>query len=151
MENKSNIDVCQVLENIRCQFDFLFQRGFRIVSVLFVGARNEQWQILLTEGNYLIQLLGHEERVDLALNNLEWCDDVGLFELHDLMGLMEREGTGPPLPEAAPPFALNDLTRMAAFLEKHLDDMLMLIDRIHHVISISKKVRAIDLNNCPDF
>lgn len=148
MESTSNNHAFQTLEKIKCHFDFLFRLGFRITSTLFVGARDEQWQITLTAGHYLIRLHGHEERIDLGLSNLELCDEVGFFELHDLIGLIEKRGNSSLIPDAPQAQESDDFTTMAGLLEKNVDEILLLMDTIQCVVSNSK-ARAI--NNCPGF
>lgn len=150
MESKSTLNVHDAIANVRRHFDFLFRRGFRIASVLSVSPGNEQWLIVLTAGNSLIQFVGHEDRVSLALSSQELCAQFGFIELHELVHLLEREGNSSHIPSPFPPDEFREFATMAELLEIHIDDLWLLIDRIYRAVSKSK-VRAIDLNNCPDF
>jgi len=150
MESKSTLNFGNAIANVKRHFDFLFRRGFRIASVLFVDPGNEQWLIVLTAENHLIQFVGHEDTVSLALSSQELYTEFGFIELHDLIYLLEREGKSSYIPKPAPVDEFREFTIMAELLETHLDDIWLLMDRIYRVVSKSK-VRAIDLNNCPDF
>ncbi len=150
MENISNSNRLQILERIEMHFDFLFRRGFRVTSALFVGARDEQWQIRLTAGHYLIQLQGHEERVSLALNNLELWDEASFLGLHELISLIEQQGNSSLLFDTPLLQGSDDFTTIAGLLEEHVDKILVLMDTIHHKGSFDK-ARASDLNTCPGF
>ena len=148
MESKSTLNVRNAIANVRRHFDFLFRRGFRIASVLFVDPGNEQWLIVLTAENHLIQFVGHEDTVSLALSSQELYTEFGFIELHELIYLLEREGNSPRRPMPPPVDEFREFTIMAKLLETHMDDIWLLIDRIYRVVSNSK-ARAIDLNNCP--
>lgn len=150
MESKSTLNVRNAIANVRRHFDFLFRRGFRIASVLFVDPGNEQWLIVLTAENHLIQFVGHEDRVSLALSSQELYTEFGFIELHELIYLLEREGNSDHIPQPFPLDEFREFTTMAKLLETHMDDIWLLIDRIYRVVSNSK-ARAIDLNNCPGF
>jgi len=148
MESKSTLNVRNAIANVRRHFDFLFRRGFRIASVLFVDPGNEQWLIVLTAENHLIQFVGHEDTVSLALSSQELYTEFGFIELHELIYLLEREGNSYHIPQPFPLDEFREFTIMAKLLETHMDDIWLLIDRIYRVVSNSK-ARAIDLNNCP--
>ena len=148
MESKSTLNVRNAIANVKRHFDFLFRRGFRIASVLFVDPGNEQWLIVLTAKNHLIQFVGHEDRVSLALSSQELYTEFGFIELHELIYLLEREGNSYHIPQPFPLDEFREFTIMAKLLETHMDDIWLLIDRIYRVVSNSK-ARAIDLNNCP--
>jgi len=152
MESKSTLNVRNAIANVKRHFDFLFRRGFRIASVLFVDPGNEQWLIVLTAENHLIQFVGHEDTVSLALSSQELYTEFGFIELHELIYLLEREGKGNSghIPQPFPLDEFREFTIMAKLLETHMDDIWLLIDRIYRVVSNSK-ARAIDLNNCPGF
>jgi hypothetical protein len=150
MESKSTLNVHDAIANVRRHFDFLFRRGFRIASVLSVDPGNEQWLVVLTAGNYLIQFVGHEDRVSLALSSQELCTEFGFIELHELIYLLEREGNSSHIPKPFPLDEFREFTTMAELLETYMDDIWLLIDRINRVVS-KNKARAIDLNNCPGF
>ena len=145
MQSTTSSNVCQILERINRDFDFLFRRGFRITSILFAGQRDEQWQILLTEGNYLVQFHGCEDRIDLSLSSPALQDEVGYLELSDLIDLVENEGAGSSTPDA-----FHDSGRMAGLLRKHIDEILILMDRMQHVISMIKARTVVQIN-CPGF
>ena len=150
MESKSTLNVRNAIANVKSHFDFLFRRGFRIASVLFVDPGNEEWLVVLSGGNYLIQLVGHEDRVSLALSSQELCTEFGFIELHELIYLLEREGNSSHISMPLPTDEFREFTTMAELLETYMDDIWLLIDRIYRVVSKSK-ARAIDLNNCPGF
>lgn len=149
MKAKSILHPSTVLENIKYHFDFLFHKGFRIVSVLFCGPDDANWQILLTAGDHLVNIHSHGERVGLALSSLEMCDEIGLFELKDTIRLIHGD-EGPPDILDHPQDDIQGFSEMAKSLETYMEDIWIYIGEIHLAVSMSKSGQLF-LNNCPDF
>ena len=137
MEKQPDLEFQRMLENIRCHFGFLFQRGFRIVSAMFTDHRNENWGTLLVRGDCMVKIHRQDGKIQLALNTTRLYDEIGLFDLHDLVewmgddeNLLHRHGEN--LPDET-----EQLRRTARLLEKHMDDILILFQKIHLGMTIS--------------
>lgn len=127
----------RVLEHIQEHFGFLFQHGYEVSSALFTNRSNDNWMVLLTGDDCLIQVHHRDGRICLALNTIQLFDMIGLFDLHDLVewmgddeNLLHRHGEN--LPDET-----EQLRRTARLLEKHMDDILILFQKIHLGMTIS--------------
>lgn len=144
MESKSLLNARTTIAEIRSHFDFVFQRGFKMTSVLFLDQENEKWQVMLTTGEYLIRLQGYRESVSMAFSSAELYPDFGCIELHDLIWLSEQEGNASHMSEAPPSATSDTFAGIAPWLEVHIDDVCTLLEKIRLMVS-KNNVRATDL------
>ncbi|RPJ28111.1 MAG: hypothetical protein EHM33_05610 [Chloroflexi bacterium] len=147
MESSPDLKFLRILENIRYHFDFLFRRGFHIVSVLFVDQNYENWQVSMMTDDYLIKIYSCMGKVNLALSTLQLYNDVGLFELNDLIYFINGNENFSDPPEEAPINETQSFQRIARLLEKYVDDILETIEKI--LILPSTDYPSITSNN-PD-
>jgi hypothetical protein len=158
MESRPEFKYQSILESIRRCFDFLFRRGFRIVSVIFTDPDRENWQVTLTADDYLIEIYGYAEEVHVALSNLQLYEQVGLFELTDLIYLILGDEEVPALQGEPPMNEASNLQETARLLERYIDDVLMEIDSIPILPSTDdflkdryKNPGQLSEDNCPGF
>lgn len=121
----------RVLERINRHFGFLFQQGYQVSSVLFTGRSNDNWMVGIDGDNCLIQIHCRDGRIFLALNNIQLFDMVGLFDLHDLVEWMGKDENLRYLPGKKLPNETEQLRKTAHLLEKHMDELLILFQKIH--------------------
>jgi hypothetical protein len=66
---------------VKTHFDFLFQRGFRIVSVMFTDQGNEDWQVMMSQDDDIVVLRCVCGRISLGLSTAQLYDRVGFLGL----------------------------------------------------------------------
>ena len=158
MESNPGLKYQRILESIKRYFDFLFKRGFRIASVIFTDPERENWHVTLTTDEYLIEIYGCAERVHVALSTLQLYEQVGLFELTDLIYLILGDDEVPDLLREHPLNKAQSFQKTARLLERYLDEILMEIDGISsppptndYLRNSDKKSGQLSEDNCPDF
>jgi hypothetical protein len=158
MENRPEFNYQSILESIQHCFDFLFKRGFRIVSVIFTGPGRENWRVTLTADDYLIEIYVYAEEVHVALSTLQLYEQVGLFELTDLIYLILGDEEVPDLQRESPLNEAQSFQKTARLLEKYIDEVLMEIDGIPILPSADDFLRdseqksgQLSKDNRPDF
>lgn len=124
MNDQPDLKFRHTLVAIRQYFDFLFKRGFRIVSVLFTDQRNENWQVSLMSENYVINIYGEQEIINLALGVMQPNNECKLFDLEYLAQMMNNGRGFFHLPDEFPINEAQQFKRIARFLEKHLISIL---------------------------
>jgi len=158
MKSRPEPNYQRILQRIRHCFDFLFKRGFRIVSVIFTDPGRENWQVTLTTDDYLIEIYGYAGKVYVALSTLQLYEQVGLFELTDLIYLILEGEESPALQREPPMNEASNLQETARLLERYIDDVLMEIDSIPILPSTDdflkdryKNPGQLSEDNCPGF
>jgi hypothetical protein len=138
MEKLPDLEFLKILENIRSHFDFLFQRGYRMVSAMFTDPCNENWSVVLATDNCLVKIHYRDKKIHLALSSIQLFGKIGLFDLHELIHLMSVEEQPLYAHRVPLPNVSEQLRKTAWLLEKHMDDILILFQRIHLGISFSR-------------
>ena len=157
MQSRPELKYKIILESIRRCFGFLFKRGFRIVSVIFTDPDRENWHVTLTTDEYLIEIYGYAEEVHVALSTLQLYEQVGLFELTDLIYLILEDEEVPDLQQEPPLNEAQSFQKTAWLLERYLDEVLIEIDSIPILPSTddflmdTKKPGQLSEDNCPGF
>lgn len=137
MEKQPDLEFQRILENIRSHFDFLFQRDYRIVSLIFTDPGNQNWVVVLTSENCLIKIHCRNRKIRLGLSSVQLFSQMGLFDLHELIHLTCKEVV-PQTPEKKLPDESEQLRTTAELLEQHMDEILMLFHRIYLGISFNR-------------
>ena len=150
MENRPEIKLQRVRENIQDHFGFLFDCNYKITSIFFTDTHNKNWNVIIAGANFLIRVHCHDKKLRLALCSLQLFEKTDLFDLYELLYLMNEEDG--PLPENE--MALLDeeeqIRTAALLLENHLDEISILFQRIDLGISFSK-TGALFQDNSPVF
>lgn len=137
MKKQPDFEFQRVLETIRNHFDFLFQRGYEISSVLFTDPHNENWNVILVGDNCLIRIHFRDEKLHLSLCSMQLFSKIGMFDLHELVHWMEEENRIPARRKSLSD-ETEQFTTTAWLLEKHIDDILILFHKIHLGITFNK-------------
>lgn len=149
MEKQPDLEFQRMLENIRRHFGFLFQRGFRIVSAMFTDHRNENWGTLLVRGDCMVKIHRQDGKIQLALNTTRLYDEIGLFDLHDLVYLIGEDASAYTSMDTA-----SDETQQfqttAQVLENYIDEILLILKNVHMDRSFSK-TGELSVDNSPVF
>jgi hypothetical protein len=136
MESKPDLKLLGILDNIGHYFDFLFGRGFQMASMIFVDREYENWQVTLITNDCIIKIYHYGGKVDLALSTLQLYNTVGLFALDDLIYWVNgNRDLYDPLEE----ISKNEnqcFERLAWRLEKHIDNILSRIKKVHDLPSM---------------
>ena len=131
MKKQPDLEFQKFLGMIRSHFDFLFQRGYRIVSAMFTDPANQDWNVILAGEDTLIQIRYRNEKVNLALSSEKLFDTVGMLDLYDLVGHIRGEKN---LLEASPPLLPDEreqVRKSAQLLENHMEEILTFLQKIH--------------------
>lgn len=124
MEIQPDLRFLRLVENISHHFGFLFERGFQLVSILFVDDQYEDWQVTIATDDCAIKIYSYMGKVDLVLSIPQLYHVIGLLKLSDLVdGIIQDEDFSSsaqdhPCNEAA------GLLSIAQVLEKHIDTVL---------------------------
>lgn len=137
MQKQPDLEFQRVLESITGHFDFLFQRGYRITSAMFTDAGNKNWNVVIVGDNCLIDVHYLDEKLRLSLCSMQLFGKTGLFDLHELVHLMSREDSLPARRKSLPD-ETEQLVITAWLLEKHIDEILILFQKIYMGIAFSK-------------
>lgn len=121
----------RVLEHIQEHFGFLFQHGYQVSSALFTDRSNDNWTVLLAGDECMIQVHQRDGRIYLALNTIQLFDAIGLFDLHDLVEWMGDDEYLLHRPGEKLPDETEQLRKTAHLLEKHMDEILILFQKIY--------------------
>lgn len=149
MKRQPDLEFQRLLENIKSHFGFLFQRGYQISSALFTGPHNENWNVILAGDNCLIKIHYREEKLHLSLCSAQLFGQTGMFDLHDLVHWMNHESRLPTR-RKSPPDETEQFTTTAWLLEKHIDDILILFQKIHLGIAFDR-AGQLSIDNPPVF
>lgn len=115
MNDQPDLKFRKTLEDIRLHFGFLFNRGFRLSSVLFAGQTNDDWQVTLSEGKRLVHIYSEQGIVNLIMSTLLQANEVVYFDMETSSNL-EFFYTIDEFPIAES----QQLQKIASFLEKNL-------------------------------
>jgi hypothetical protein len=148
MNNQHDPEFQSILETIRNQFDFLFQRGYQISSVIFTDAENKNWLVLLSGENCLIKIHFREQRIFLTISSVQLMNNLGMFDLHELVDLMNLEHIPLSRHQEHPLNLTGQLITTAQLLEKHMENILDLFQRIDLGIAFNKAGELL-ANNSP--
>lgn len=119
MDDQPELKFRKTLEDIRLHFDFLFKRGYRLVSVLFTDQNNADWQVTLSEGNRLVHIYSEQGIVNLIMSTLRQANEIIFFDMNaanntDLFYTINEL----PITEA------QQLQKIGRFLETNLTGLL---------------------------
>lgn len=119
MDDQPELKFRKTLEDIRLHFDFLFKRGYRLVSVLFTDQNNTDWQVTLSEGNRLVHIYSEQGIVNLIMSTLRQANEIIFFDMNaanntDLFYTINEL----PITEA------QQLQKIGRFLETNLTGLL---------------------------
>ena len=123
MENRPDLKFKRIRENIKCYFNFLLRRGFHITSVIFADQDYEDWQVTMTADDCLIQVYHHMGKINVALSTLQLYNEVGLFELTDLIDLIKGDADLFELQGESPMNEVQKFQKTAWLLEKYIDEV----------------------------
>lgn len=137
METQPDLEFQRVLENVRSHFAFLFQRGYQISAAMFTDAQNENWNVVLTGDNCLIEIHYRDEKLHLLLCTTQLFGKTGMFDLHELVHLIHR-GSKSPRRRKSLPDETEQLITTSLLLEEHIDEILTLFQKIHLGIAFSR-------------
>lgn len=124
MRIRPDLKFLGIVRNTGHYFNFLFTRGFRMVSVIFTDARYENWQVTLMSDECVVKIFSHHGKVDLALSTLQLCDAVGFFALDDLIFYVNGNRDLHDPMGRSPANEMQRFEQLAWRLEKHVDRIL---------------------------
>jgi hypothetical protein len=130
MESRPDLKFQEILENIRHYFDFLFRRGFRIVSVIFADQDYENWHVTMIADDCFIKIYSYIGKMNIALSTRQLYNEVGLFELTDLINLIYGDEHLSDLPGEFPMNETQRFQKFACLLEKYIDEVLRELEEI---------------------
>lgn len=147
MKKQPDLEFQRILKNITSHFSFLFQRDYRIVSVMFTGPLNENWNVVLSGDTWLIRIDCKEGKIHLLLSNMQFLDKIGLIDLHDLVYLLHGE-SNPPSHITIPLNEVEQLRKTAWLLETHFESIRKMFEGIQLGITINN-ARELFKNSSP--
>ena len=126
MNNKPEYKLRELQENVKYYFKFLLERGFRIISIIFVDKAMEHWAIIMVNNECLIKIYNHQEEVMLAISTLELYNEMGFFDLEELAYLASNGE--PPSTGYQTGMMEEDrqFERLGALLKEYLDKIVFL-------------------------
>jgi hypothetical protein len=137
MKKRPDLKFQGLLGTAKSQFDFLFQRGYRIVSALFTDPANQNWSIVFAGENNLIQVHCRDQKVSLTLSSEKLFDQFGMFDLYELIDLLQGEERTPAELPRKKPNETEQVIQAARILKQHLEEILTFFQKVHSNISFS--------------
>lgn len=129
MNDQPELKFRKTLEDIRLHFDFLFKRGYRIVSVLFADQNNESWQVSLMAHKCLIDIYGEKGVINSAVGTIQPNQESRLFDLEYLAQFINNGREFSYKPEDFPASESQQLQKIAGFLNKHFAAILTQVEK----------------------
>ena len=90
MTNAPEYKFREVRENVHYHFNFLLDRGFRIVSIIFVDKAMEHWAVVMASNECLIKIYNYQGEIRLGISAMQLFQGVGFFDLEELAYLASR-------------------------------------------------------------
>jgi len=121
MDSQPALKFNRILNEVRGRFSFLFHRGFRIISAIYVDDKNECLQVMLLSQDYLINILCDGSQIDLGLSTLDLYDTVGFLDIRQMINLIQgRQRVNP----------LQNFEKTAQLMERYMDEILLRLTQI---------------------
>ena len=137
MESKPDL---KLLENINHYFDFLFRRGFHLVSMIFIDQEYENWQVTMMTDDCIIKIYRYRGKLDLALSTLQLYKVAGLFALDELIDWVNGNKDLFDPAEEISVSGTQGFERLAWRLEKHIDNILIRMRKVPVLPSIDHPI-----------
>lgn len=151
MEVSPDLKFLEIHNNIKQHFNFLFGRGFHIVSAIFVDNRTGNWQVLMEAGTSLINIYCRQGKIQLALSALHLYDDLGFLDLYGMVQLVESECKDLHVPEEHPMDERQQFEKLASQLKRHIDGIFTFLEKSNPIPpKWSQSVpQSIETGDCP--
>ena len=115
-----------VQENVRHHFGFLFERGFHIVSIIFVDREMEHWSVIMASNKCLIKIFNDQDEIMLAISTLQIYHEAGFFDLEELAYLASRGERYPGRYLTSTLTEEQQFERLANLLKDYIDHIVFL-------------------------
>jgi len=140
MTNRPDQKLRRIHEHIRFYFDFLYRRGFQIVSAMFIDQNNESWQVILLAQECLVKIYSNKGDITLTVSTLQSESEINL---RDLVNVLHQANGGNDFfyrIDESHASEMQRLKRSAGLLENYIDGILIQIQRnnlltIHRLLS----------------
>ena len=133
MKNAPEHEFRRIQEEIKRHFNFLFERGFRIVSVIFIDPQIEFWEITMLSKDSLIKIYNDDKgEIMLAISTLRLYANVGFFDLHELAYFSGKVKKAPR--RDTKNFLKTEeqqFERLSNLLKTHIDDVIVWLDQTY--------------------
>lgn len=121
MNSQPALKFNKILNDVRGHFSFLFRRGFRIISAIYVDDKNECLQVMLLSQDCLINILCDGSQMDLGLSTLDLYNTVGFFDIRQMITLIQdRQQVNP----------VQKFEKTAQLMERYMDEILLQLMQI---------------------
>jgi len=141
MNTQLALKFCNILKEVREQFSFLFRRGFRIVSAIFLDEQNEHLQVILLSHNCIINMRCDGNQMELGLSTSDLYDTVGFFDIRQLINLPDDKKQA---------HAVHSFERTVQLMEHHMDEILLRLTQLENCKAASENGQLLQ-GNCPFF
>jgi hypothetical protein len=129
MEYRPDHKLRRIHEHIRIYFDFLFTRGFQIVSALFIDQNYESWQVIMLAQECLVKIYSNKGDITLTVSALQSASEINL---RDLVNVLQHANGGNEFFHRAEESQITEMQRLkrtAGLLENYIDGILIQIQR----------------------
>ena len=126
MNNTPDYEFREVQENVKHYFDYLLERGFRIVSIIFVDQEMQHWAVVMASNECLIKIYNHQDEIMLGISTLQLYHEAGFFDLEELSYLARRGEKHPGRYLAEVLEEEQQFERLANLLKDYLEDVVFL-------------------------
>lgn len=111
----------KVQENVHYHFNFLLDRGFRIVSIIFVDKAMEYWVVIMASNECLIKIYNYQGEIRLGISAMQLFQEAGFFDLEELAYLASRGERYPGRYLTSPLGEEQQFERLASLLRGYID------------------------------
>jgi hypothetical protein len=156
MKNRPDLKFRKIHAEVRRHFDFLFKRGFSIVSATTDNECLGNWQIIMMAGECLIKIYCNRGKINLALSTLQLYNEIGLFDLDGLIFYANGGEESFTRLEVVAMDERQQFDRLTGLLKKYIDDILTLFEKISSqrdkdLFTLSSRNGQLFSDNCPFF
>ena len=129
------------LQEVQRRFSFLFRRGFRIVSAMFVDMNNEQLQVILISHDCIVNICCDGSQMELGLSTHDLYDTVGFLDISQLITLIQGKNQFG---------AAQSFQGTVQLMENHMDEILLKLIQIQRCVKANENGQLLQ-GNCPFF
>ena len=121
-------------ETVIVHFDFLFQQGFQVISVLFTDRGVEDWQVMMLLNDCFIRLYCDSGKVNLGISTTQLFDQVGFLDLSTLFQCTFDYDPTYDMTELKKKNEGQQIEEIALLFEKHFGDIFAKFDMLSNLI-----------------
>ena len=128
MENRPDLIFLNIHKSIKENFDFLFERGFRITGAMFTGKGTENWVVTMLVDDWFIRVHSSRGRVTLGLTTLQLVNEIGFLDLGTMLQFIGEEDDKLYITKAETMNEQQQLKSIAQLFKRYFNELIIQFD-----------------------